>query len=170
MVSIVNHTAVVLTVFTLSFVPLVTGDPFIVEIGSGQRQCFNIVADATQKVYGSYGVNWGGKLDIKPLVEGPDKELIYSLDDEEVRERSAGEEGSFEFFAEKEGIYTFCLLNEGGVSVAVCNITQPQYIIISHSLFNDHDNVTYVFVQTKSVTFSLHTADDLKQGALHASS
>ena len=103
------------------------------------------------------------------MVEGPDKELIYSLDDEEVRERSAGEEGSFEFFAEKEGIYTFCLLNEGGVSVAVCNITPSQYII-SHSLFNEDDNVTCVFVQTKSVTFSLHTADDLKQGALHASS
>jgi len=120
-------------------VPLVAGDPFIVDIAPGGTQCFTIVATQGQKVYGSYGVNWGGKLDIRPEITGPNHGVIYSMSEKEVKNQE-GEEGSFGFYADEDGIYSLCLVNNGGVSLA-----------------------------TKSVTFSLRVADELKSGGLHAS-
>mmetsp|Transcript_31489 Transcript_31489/g.51001 ORF Transcript_31489/g.51001 Transcript_31489/m.51001 type:complete len:205 (+) Transcript_31489:74-688(+) len=102
------HTASVLsTVIIFSLLYFFGCSPsyaFTITIGPSRQKCFHEIASEGHKIYGSYAVQFGGKLDINIQILDPeDKNVFYETE---------AQEGSFEFIAQQNGRYSLCLNNE----------------------------------------------------------
>eukprot|EP01083_Nonionella_stella_P102320 290982_1 len=87
---------------------------FTISVMPSREKCFHQVATEGQKLFGSYAVQFGGKLDIKISITDPESVIVY--------EEPSKRDGSFEFIAQQNGIYQLCIINKG-VSVSTKRIS-----------------------------------------------
>lgn len=100
----------VATIILLASVSIRYCNAFTITIGASREKCFEQIAIEGQKLFGSYQVQHGGKMDINIKISDSEQSIVYH--------GPAKREGSFEFIASMNGPYKLCLNNKGGVSVS----------------------------------------------------
>ena len=91
-------------VLVLIYIGFTVSNGFTVSVSASREKCFHQIASEGQKIFGSFAVQLGGKLDINIRINDPENQLIF-----EATEKSSD---SFEFIAPKNGRYELCFNNQ----------------------------------------------------------